>query len=199
MGRSTEAVRLPSRAARRVPALRPAKVSSTAAVAFRALKASKGADELLAKTPGLRSPSAWTQIAFFSVCQKTGTATFLDIWDSDHFDNFTDMQRELTDCRAWFSDQGFVAWNSPQTHTGRINCYFRATADGNYVCNVQLQSFGGPAMVDCILDAHDYGALPFNGNIIQPHPSYLSAGYHSFKINQISGAYFFIGLTVWKT
>lgn len=199
MGRSTEAARLPAKAARKVASVRQAKVSTTAAEAVRALKATMGADELLAKSPGLRNANAWIQIAFFSVCQKTGTATYLDIWDADHFDYVTDMQRELTDCRVWFSDQGFAGWNSPQTHTGRINCYFRAPADGSYVCNVQLQSFAGPAMVDCLIDAYDFGPLPFNGTIVQPHPSYLSAGYHSFKINQLSGAYFFIGLTVWKT
>jgi hypothetical protein len=199
MGRSIVAARLPAKADRKVAPVRQAKISRTAAEAFRALKATKGADELLAKSPGLRSAKAWVQVAYFSVCQKTGTAAYLDIWDADHFDGFTDMQRELTDCRVWFSDQGYANWNSPQTHTGRINCYFRAPSDGNYVCNVQLQSFAGPAMVDCILDAYDFGPLPFNGNKIQPHPSYLSAGYHSFKINQLSGAYFFIGMTVWKT
>lgn len=199
MGRSTQAARLPGKATRKLPPVRAAKVSTTAAEALRALKATRGAEEILAKAPGLRTANAWVPIAWFSVCQKTGTATYLDIWDSDHFDGFTDMQRELTDCRAWFSDQGYANWNSPQTHTGRINCFFRAPSDGTYLCNVQLQSFGGPAMVDCILDAHDFGPLPFNGTIVQPHPSYLSTGYHSFKINQLSGSYFFIGMMVWKT
>jgi hypothetical protein len=198
MGRSTQATRLPSKAARKVGSVRPVRASTTATQALRALKATRGAAELLAEMPSLGNANAWTQIAFFSVCQKTGTATYLDIWDADHFDYFTDMQRELTDCRVWFSDQGFAAWNSPQTHTGRINCYFRAPSTGNYVCNVQLQSFAGPAMVECLIDTYDFGPLPFNGAIVQPHPSYLSAGYHSFKINQLSGAYFFIGMTVWE-
>jgi hypothetical protein len=199
MGRSTESARLPARAARKVASARPPKVVVTAAEAFRALKATPGSADVLAKSPALRNANGWTQIAFFSVCLKTGTATYLDIWDADHFDYFTDMQRELTDCRVWFSDQGFAYWNSPQTHTGRINCYFRAPVDANYVCNAQLQSFAGPAMVECLIDTFNFGPLPFNGSIIQPHPCNLSAGYHSFKINQISGAYFFIGLTVFQT
>lgn len=148
MGSSKEAARLPAKAARKVATVRPAKISTTAAEAFRALKATTGGGELLAKSPGLRLPNLWIQIAYFSVCQKTGSATYLDIWDADHFDYVTDMQRELTDCHVWFSDQGYANWNSPQTHTGRVNCCFRAPADGNYVCNVQLQSYGGPAMVD---------------------------------------------------
>jgi hypothetical protein len=199
IGRSAAAARLPAKAARKIGTVRPAKVSVTAAEALRALKATPGSKEVLAKSPGLRDANGWTQIAFFSVCLKTGTATYLDIWDADHFDYFTDMQRELTDCRVWFSDQGFAYWNSPQTQTGRINCYFRAPADGNYVCNAQLQSFAGPAMVECLIDAYNFGPLPFNGSIVQPHPCNLSAGYHSFKINQLSGAYFFIGLTVFQT
>jgi hypothetical protein len=199
LGRSTTAARLPAKAARRVASVRPAKLSTSAAEAYRALKATLGADEVLAKSPGLLTPKAWIQVAFFSVCQKSGTAAYLDIWDADHFDGFTDMQHELTDCRVWFSDQGYANWNSPQTRTGRINCYFRAPADGFYVCNVQLQSFGGAATVQCILDAHNFGNLPFNGTIIQPHPLYLAAGYHSFKINQVSGSYFFIAMTIWQT
>jgi hypothetical protein len=199
VGRSTQAVPLPARAARKVATLHPAKVSVSAREAVNALKATAGSREVLAKSPRLANPAAWVQIAYFAVCQKTGTAAYLDIWDADHFDYFTDMQREVTDCRVWFSDQGFAFWNSPQTHTGRINCYFRAPSDGDYVCNAQLQSYGGPAMVECLIDAFDFGPLPFNGPIIQPHPCHLGAGYHSFKINQLMGAYFFIALTVWQT
>lgn len=198
VGRGTGALRAPAQA-RRVASVRPAKLSLTAREAVRSLKATAGSREVLAQLPRLGTPANWAQIAYFSVCQKTGTAMFLDIWDADHFDYFTDLQRELTDCRVWFSDQGFAAWNSPQTRTGRINCFFQAPVDADYVCNAQLQSYGGPAIVECVIDAFDFGPLSFNGSITQPHPCHLSAGYHSFKINQVSGAYFFIALTVWQT
>ena len=196
--RSTEMARLPGRAGRKAAPVRAAKVSVSARDAVRALKATPGAKEVLAQEPKFGLPAVWMQVAFFSVCQKTGTAAYLDIWKADHFDYLTDMQRELTNCHVWFSDQGFAAWNSPQTHSGRINCFFRAPADAYYVCNAQLQSYGGPAVVDCMIDSHDFGNLPFNGAITQPHPSWLNAGYHSFKINQVSGAYFFISLSVWS-
>ena len=129
---------------------------------------------------------------------STDDGEVLDIWDADHFDGFTDMQRNLLQCRVWFSADGFTFWDSPQTKTGRINCYFRAPSAGNYVCNVQLQSYAGPAQVECLIDSFNYGPLPFNGSINQPHPAWLSTGYHSFRIRQMSGSFFFISLTVWK-
>ena len=52
--------------------------------------------------------------------------------------------------------------------------------------------------MDCLIDSFNFGPLPFNGSINQPHPSSLSAGYHSFHIRQMSGRFFFIGLTVWQ-
>jgi hypothetical protein len=170
----------------------------SAQVVARALRATAGATDLISKIPSLARWQIWLPIATFSVCQKTGTATYLDIWDADHFDGFTDMQRNLSECRVWFSADGFSYWDSPQTKTGRINCYFRAPSAGNYVCNVQLQSYGGPAQVECLIDSFTYGPLPFNGTISQPHAAALAAGYHSFRIRQMSGSFFFVGLTVWK-
>ncbi len=198
LGRSTETTRLPAKEERKTARVAPARPAVTAAAAVRALKATAGSKEVLDRVPSLGVPAAWAQVAYFSVCQKTGTATYLDIWDADHFDYFTDMQRDLTDCRIWFSDQGFAYWDSPQTHTGRINCYFRAPADGTYVCDVQLQSYGGQAVVECLIDSFSFGPLPFTGSIVQPHVSSLNTGYHAFRINQLSGSYFFVNLTVWQ-
>ena len=109
------------------------------------------------------------------------------------------MKQCLAICRAWFSADGFTFWDSPQTKTGRINCYFKAPTAGNYVCTAQLESYGGPAQVECLIDAFNFGPLGFNGAISQPHPAALSAGYHSFRIRQKAGAFFFVGLTVWKS
>jgi len=175
-----------------------AKALVSAASAVRALKATVGAGDVIARVPSLAAPRQWLPTASFTVCRKTGTATYLDIWDADHFDGYTDTQKCVADCRAWFSADGYSFWDAPQTKTGRINCYFQAPTAGNYVCTVQLQSDNGPARVECLIDAFNYGPLPFNGAKTQPHPAMLSAGYHSFRIRQQSGAFFFIGLTVWK-
>jgi hypothetical protein len=197
LGDAPKAVRLPPRAERRVARSTPARPTTTAAVVARAVKATSGAAELISQLPALGKPALWQAVASFTVCQKTGTATFLDIWDADHFDGFTDMQRCLAECRAWFSADGFAPWDSPQTKTGRINCYFKAPAAGHYVINAQLQSYGGLAQVECLIDSFNYGPLSFNGAINQPHPANLSAGYHSFRIRQKTGSFFFVGLTVW--
>jgi hypothetical protein len=198
LGEAQEGLAKLPRLERQVEQVRPVRPPISAAEVHKALLATSGAAEVIARIPDLDNILAWAPVATFSVCQKTGTAAYLDLWDVDHFDGFTDMQRSLTDCRAWFSANGFTFWDSPQTKTGRINCYFRAPSAGNYVCNVQLQSYNGPAQVECLIDNFNFGPLPFNGTINQPHPSVLSAGYHSFRIRQMSGAFFFNSLTVWK-
>ncbi len=198
LGKALKPLRAPTGAERRVVRAAHAKPTLAPAKVIRALRATRGADQVIAKLPSLVKANLWVPIATFSVCLKTGTATYLDIWDADHFDGFTDMQRCLAECRVWFSAEGFTYWDSPQTKTGRINCYFRAPSAGSYVCNAQLQSYNGPARVECLIDSFSFGPLPFNGSINQPHPTSLSAGYHSFRIRQMSGSFFFVALTVWK-
>ena len=168
--------------------------------ALEALKATKGASAVLERIPNLENLELWLPTAYFSVCLKTGTARYLDIWDTDHFDGFTDMQRCLNDCRAWFSGDGYQFWGSNQTKTGRINCYFTAPTSGNYTCNARLQSFplSSPAVVECLIDNSSFGPLTVLGTINQPHMTSLAAGGHHFRIRQVSGAFFFLSLTVWK-
>lgn len=166
----------------------------------RRLKATPGFAEVKASVPNLADWRLWwpLPVATFTVCQKTGTAAWLDLWNADHFDGFTDMQACVRDCRAWFSGDGYTFWDSPQDKAGRVNAYFRAPSDGRYLCNVQLQSYNGPAQVQCLIDGFNFGPLPFNGTISQPHYRDLTAGYHSFRIRQDFGSYFFVGLTVWR-
>jgi hypothetical protein len=162
------------------------------------LKLTDGFDEILEEIPGLVDWPNWNFIAFFSVCSKAGTARWLDIWDVDHFDGWTDMQRSLSDCRAWFSDRGFAGWGSGETRTGQINCYFRAPSDGNYLCTAGLQSYptSERATVECLIDNSSFGPLSWTGTIYQPHPCALSTGYHHFRIRQQFGSFFFLSLDV---
>jgi hypothetical protein len=168
--------------------------------ALEALKATRGASAVLERLPNLENLELWLPTAYFSVCLKTGSARYLDIWDTDHFDGFTDMQRCLNDCRAWFSGDGYDFWGSGQTKTGRINCYFTAPTAGIYTCNARLQSFptNSPAVVECLIDNSSFGPLTVLGTINQPHMTNLSAGGHHFRIRQRSGSFFFLSLTVWK-
>src|SRR6266478_2399951 len=104
-------------------------VKPTTAEIVRAFKKARGYQDIVARIPKAATVAGWdggTQIAHFSVCRKTGSASWLDIWDCDHFDSFTDMQRSFSECRAWFSHTGYSTWGSAQTATGRINCYFNA-------------------------------------------------------------------------
>lgn len=169
---------------------------------FRTFKKARGYEDIVAQIPKAATLGGWdAQIAYFSVCRKTGTASWLDIWDCDHFDGFTDMRRCVSDCRAWFSHKGYSTWGSAQTATGRINCYFNAPAAGDYSCVAQLASypFSSRATVDCLIDDQSFGHLPFTGTILQSHfcPA-LSAGGHHFRIRQVSGSFFFLSLTVYR-
>ena len=149
--------------------------------------------EILDPTPGL------APLAGFAACGKSGTAQYLDVWDCDHFDYVTDMGRNLSECRIWFSGNGYGQWGSAETKTGRINCYFRAPEERMYRCDATLQSYGGPAVVECLLDGSSFGFLTVGGTITQPHFRSLAAGYHAFRIRQVSGSFFFLSLNVYAT
>jgi hypothetical protein len=167
--------------------------------ALEALKATKGAEAVLKRIPLLDRPDLWLTTAYFSVCRKTGTAMYLDLWDLDCFDGFTDMARCVRDCRAWFSGDGYEFWGSGETKSGRVNCYFTAPAAGWYTCNAKLQSWppSSQAVVECFIDNSTFGLLPVLGTINQPHQAQLSPGGHHFRIRQVSGSFFFLSLTIW--
>ena len=184
---------------------RPKKVNvrpSTAQI-VRAFKQAPGYEEIVARIPKAASAKGWeegTLVGWFCVCSKFGVAKYLDIWDCDHFDLVTDMQHNISDCRAWFSHQGYTTWGSGQTATGRINCNFNAAVAGDYSCVAQLQSYPttSGATVECLIDNQSFGNLPFTGMIIQPHFCVLSAGGHHFRIRQVSGSFFFLSVHVYK-
>jgi hypothetical protein len=178
----------------------PADLKPSRQTVLTALKATPGAEEIIKKIPNLEALELWGNTAYFSVCSKSGTAQYLDIWDADHFDGFTDMQRSVNDCRAWFSGDGYSGWGSAQTKTGRINCYFTAPSSGPYVCTAAMQSYptGNGAEVECLIDNFSFGPLGFTGTIYQPHPCNLSAGPHHFRIRQRTGSFFFLSLSVWS-
>ncbi len=163
-----------------------------------ALKATPGAADVLDELSGVEDVIDWVEVAYFSVCLKRGYARYLDIWDSDQFDGFTDMRQCLRDCRVWFSAEGFGSWGSGETKTGRVNCYFHAPSDGNYVCTAILQSYPSSqsAAVECLIDSSSFGTLGFVGIKHQPHPCFLAKGGHHFRIRQLRGSFFFLALMV---
>ena len=177
-----------------------AKPETSARAVLKSLKDTPGADEILKRAPAFGELALWNEIAYFSVCRKSGSARWLDIWDADHFDGFTDMQRCVSDCRAWFSADGFATWGSAETKTGRVNCYFTAPSAGNYVCNARLQTYPSTArsVVECRIDNSSFGPLAWTGTIDQPHPCTLAVGGHHFRIWQVSGSFFFLSLTVFR-
>jgi hypothetical protein len=176
--------------------------------ALAAVRATSGVDEAITQVPNLAEAATWQDTAFFSVCTKTGTAAFLDLWDVDHFDFFSDMQSSLDSCRAWFAGDGFEFWGAPQGKTGRVNCHFQAPADGYYLAIASLEGdplTGGSATTHYILDdfgpgsaPQDLGAFSFTGPVNQPFLLLLSADGHNFRIDQERGGFFFYSLTIYQ-
>jgi len=188
---------------RRPPRVPRVNVKPTTREILQVFKKARGYDAVVARIPKAATLAGWdkgTQVAYFSVCSKSGSALWLDIWDADHFDGVTDMPRSVADCRAWFSHTGYTTWGSLQTATGRVNCYFNAAVAGDYSCVAQLASYpaASGATVECLIDNSSFGPLPFTGTILQPHFSTLSAGGHHFRIRQMNGSFFFLSLTVYR-
>ena len=151
--RSTKVLR-PQRRPARIP---KAGVKPITRAIFRVFRRTRG--YIIARIPKVATPAGWykgTQIAYFTACGKSGSAQWLDIWNCDRFDGFTDMQRSINDCRVWFSHTGFSTWGSAQTATGRI-------ASGS--------------TVECLIDKISFGPFPFTRTILQLHFSNLSTGW----------------------
>jgi hypothetical protein len=187
---------------RRAPVSR-VNVKPTTSEIVRAFKKAPGYEEIVARIPKAATVAGWdkgTQVAYFSVCSKSGSAQFLDLWDCDHFDFVSDMKKSVADCRAWFSHAGFSTWGSAQTKTGRVNCFFNASTAGSYSCVAQLRAdpLSSTSKVECLIDNNSFGLLTFSGTILQPHFSVLSAGGHHFRIRQVDGAFYFLSLTIYR-
>lgn len=195
IGKPLKSIALPARSTETVKAIIPPIDPGAVLKAYKKTPAASVAvgefPEILDPTPGP------TPLASFSACGKAGTARFLDVWDCDHFDYVTDMARNLAECRIWFSANGFSEWGSGETKTGRVNCFFSVPSERMYRCDATLQSYGGPAVVECLLDNSSFGFLNVNGTITQPHFRDLAAGNHAFRIRQVSGSFFFLSLNVY--
>ena len=191
------------RTERRPGRLPRVQVKPTARQAFEVFRKSPEFEKIISRIPKARTLGGWTrgtEVAYFSVCGKSGSARWLDIWDPDLFDGFTDMPSSVRDCRAWFSHTGYTTWGSGETKTGRVNCAFDAKTAGDYSCVVRLQSYpaGSSATVECLVDNYSFGPLYVTGTITWPHFSTLSAGLHHFRIRQVNGSFFFLSVTVYR-
>jgi hypothetical protein len=180
------------------------RLSPQAAVA--AVRATNGADELIAQIPNLADASQLQETASFSVCTKTGTAEFLDLWDVDHFDFSSDMQSSLNSCSAWFAPDGFEFYGASPGKTGRVNCTFQAPVDGTYLAIASLMSDGADsATVRYVVDDFgpgssptDLGAFTFTGPVNQAFVLSLASNSHSIRIDQEAGGLYFYSLTLYQ-
>ena len=61
-------------------------------------------------------------------------------------------------------------------------------------------NLGYAAVVECLIDSASFGALTILTGHPHNHPfvAQLAAGRHRFQIRQVTGAFFFEGLTAWQ-
>lgn len=149
---------------------------TTAQETLDALRATKGAAEVLARFPELERAAEGSVVAYMSQCRSYGSAKRPIVQGYDR----------VSDCRYWFDD------NPPD---GRMVWRFHAPFDGAYTMTAKFESDQG-ASVECKIDGQSYGPLPLFGTTTQPHPAQLSEGLHRFEITQEFGAYQFLSLTV---
>jgi hypothetical protein len=143
------------------------------------IKATKGAAAVLDRMPKFLDfplPVPRHEIARFSGCTMSGTATSIEFWDA---------HRYVCGASPVFAADG--------TPTGRIDCYFRVPSNGDYKCWALLNSHPSTesAGVECFIDDESFGPLEVLGFVLQPHPTRLSEGSHRFRIQHLSGTLVF--------
>jgi hypothetical protein len=212
MGEPLEGVALPAMSGSSPPQLtRPR--AQTPHEALDALRQLKGAQAAIERFPQLGQVEVWGEIATFTVCRTTGTAssgTF--VWDADFPGVLLSLADAEDNCYVYFAGaESLGEVIPPQTLTGQIWCYFTVPEPGYYVFLPSAQTYPdeyyGPdyfATVECLIDDISFGEFQIRPShpLDQPMLANLastskdpSVG-HRFTIRQVSGAVFFWSLRV---
>jgi hypothetical protein len=161
------------------------------------LRATKGAASVIEQIPAIERPDLWGEVASFSACGISGTAfDGVFLWDCDHVGNDGSMHNNLLNCYAVFTDKApaFLARGSQGTLTGSVSCFFTAPNAGKFVFHVQLQTFinpDSPSSVRPFISGFVFPDITFSGPVDVPLVALLGAGFHHFRIHQVSGSFIF--------
>ena len=86
-----------------------AKPETTARAVLRSLNDTPGADDILKRVPDFGELALWQQIAYFSVCRKSGSARWLDIWA--RLQSYPATARSVVECLIDNSSFGPLSWS----------------------------------------------------------------------------------------
>jgi hypothetical protein len=122
----------------RPPQRRPA---PTRAEALEAIRATKGAESVIARVPALGQIGVWGDLASWNACQTTGAADGIPTFWSCDFDATYTLSYCFEYCLPFFAAEETVA-GTPKTvgGVGQVWCYLNAPASGLYLFVVQVET-----------------------------------------------------------
>jgi hypothetical protein len=182
--------------------------------AVHALQTSRGYSAVIERVPQLERPELWGEIAYFDISETRGTAENAPfLWNCDFPGDIWNMLDGYANKLAYFSGQDRLGALAPPSNLGgEVWCYFDAPTTGYYLFQVRLLTYPDDylpgdyiALVECFIDDHSFGQLeiregvPLNQLLIASLAGTTDLSRpHQFKIEQITGAFFFESLTVFN-
>lgn len=176
---------------------------------LKVLRQMKGGEAVIKRVPKLLEPISWTEEAHWEVNKISGAALDLPfLWDCDFPGGTWTMFDAYANGIAYFTgteDLGGVI--PPPSLSGKVWCYFETPAYGLHIFVPQVQTYPdqyyGPdyqAYVEFGVDETSFGSWNISSGAVFNSPLFanISAGLHRFYINQVVGAFFFEGLSMYR-
>jgi hypothetical protein len=162
--------------------------AATAAEAIQGLKRTKEAHVLSRQWRGFVEPVAWQQIAYLSMCQRTGSADELLVLGA------TAVLEPNGSVRIFaFAD------STPPPEEG-IAAEFRTQSEGTYACTVRVSGSAadnGPC--EFSIDSTILGNLDIRGAARDyTFVVRLGAGLHVFRVKALHTSFWFHSLTIFQ-
>jgi hypothetical protein len=189
------------------PKTRPSRV--TPADVLDGLRSMKGADGVMERIPALGDIAVWHEVAYWSVCESTGSALVHDgplFWDLD--DSSFNLQFHVVNCTVLFLGAETFAGPTgqpitpPPTLNGQVWCELDAPADGYYlfVSNLDRAFLQGTSEIEFCIDNMPLGQVTLQPGGQGRHSFllHLPLGRHRFLIRQVTGGFFFYSVTAWN-
>jgi hypothetical protein len=181
----------------------------TNADALEDLRSMKGADALIKRIPALGDIAVWHEVAYWAVCESSGSALVHDgplYWDHD--DQSFNLQFNSLNCwvnfigRDTFLGPTGQPITPPQNLSGQVWCELDAPAEGYYlfVANLYRVFEGGPSIVEFCIDHVSLGQAAITlgtGGSRHSFLLHLPLGRHRFLIKQVDGAFAFRSVSAW--
>jgi hypothetical protein len=198
-----------------VPAKPQPRPAPTRAQALAAVKSMKGAASVIERIPNLGDTKSWTDVAYLSPLELTGTAQSIFLWHCDFtpgFDLGFAHGNPVGEGMVYFAGADLLVGPggsvAPPARplSGQVWCYLDVPVPGGvYIFVAQVLTyldtpvFPYTATIECWFDTSLLGTVtltpsgPVNHHFLVAIPS----GLHRFLIQQVTGGVYFVSLTAW--